>query len=133
LYYYRQSENEKNAFNRLKRIDDLCEFALPFKVAIDELSVHEKGNNVFNNFFFMILFQKMYYLNKKEIKKISTNLKSHELFKGIQKSEIPEQYIGLFNNITEARYLKIRSLNLKTQARHKVAVLIKSILRSIRK
>ena len=44
LYYYRQSENEKNAFNRLKRIDDLCEYALPFKVAIDELSVHEKRN-----------------------------------------------------------------------------------------
>jgi glycosyltransferase involved in cell wall biosynthesis len=26
LYYYKQTENEKNAFNRLKRIDDLCEY-----------------------------------------------------------------------------------------------------------
>ena len=133
LYQYKQSENEKNAFNRLNRIDDLCEYVSPFKTAIKELADDKNGDNLFNTFFFMLLWQKTYYLNKKEIKKIATNLKGHELFKGIQKSEIPEQYIGLFKNFTEARYLKIRFLNLKTQARHKAAVLVKSIVKSIRK
>lgn len=133
LYCYKQSENEKNAFNRLKRIDNLCEYVSPFKTAIKELADDKNGDNLFNTFFFMLLWQETYYLNKKEIKKIATNLKSHELFKEIQKSEIPEQYTGLFKNITEARYFKIRFLNLKTQARHKAAVLVKSIVKSIRK
>ena len=129
LYYYRQSENEKNAFNRLKRIDDLCEYALPFKVAIDELSVHEKGNNVFNNFFFMILFQKMYYLNKKEIKNLTESLNSNRFFSEFKQDEIPSRYRGFLKDIEESRCFKIRLLNLKTQARHRIAVLVKSIIR----
>lgn len=133
LYCYKLSENEKNAFNRLKRIDDLCEYVLPFKTAINELAVDEFGDSVFNNFFFMLLSQKMYYANKKDIKKIVENLKSNELFNEIKQDEIPAMYIGFFKNIEEARYFKIRLLNLKTQARHKIAVLVKSILKSIRK
>ena len=133
LYYYKQSENEKNAFNRLKRIDDLCEYVSPFKTAIDELAFDEAGNNLFNTFFFMLLWQKMYYANKKEIKKLAEDLKSNKLFNEIKQGEIPEHYTGLFKNIEDSRYLKIRLLNLKTQARHTIAVLVKSILKSIRK
>ncbi len=129
LYYYRQSENEKNAFNRLKRIDDLCEYALPFKIAINELVVDEKGNSVFNNFFFMLLSQKMYYANEKEIKKLVESINNNKLFNEIKQDEIPSRYIGFLKDIEESRYLKIRLLNLKTQARHKVAVLVKSIVR----
>ena len=133
LYCYKQSENGKNAFNRLKRIDDLCEYVSPFKTAIDELAFDEVGNNLFNTFFFMLLWQKMYYANIKEIKKISKSLNNNKLFNEIKQGEIPEQYTGLFKNIEDSRYLKIRLLNLKTQARHTIAVLVKSILKSIRK
>lgn len=133
LYCYKQAENEKNAFNRLKRIDDLCEYVSPFKTAIDELAFDEAGNNLFNTFFFMLLWQKMYYANKKEVKKIAESLKNNKLFNEIKQGEIPEQYTGLFKNIEESRYLKIRLLNIKTQARHTIAVLVKSILKSIRK
>ncbi len=133
LYCYKLSENEKNAFNRLKRIDDLCEYVSPFKIAINELNSGEKGNTLFNNFFFMILSQKMYYANKKEIQKISENLKSNNIFKEIKQDEIPDMYIGLFNNIKEARYSKIRLSNLKIQIRHKIAVFVKSILKNIKK
>ncbi|MBQ7976025.1 MAG: glycosyltransferase family 2 protein [Clostridia bacterium] len=129
LYYYRQSENEKNAFNRLKRIDDLCEYVFPFKKAINELAVDEIGDSVFNNFFFMLLSQKMYYSNRKQIKKIAESFKNNKLFTEINQGKIPERYISFFNDIKEERYLKIRLLNLKTQARHKVAVLVKSIVR----
>lgn len=132
LYCYKQAENEKNAFNRLKRIDDLCEYVLPFKTAIDELASDEYRNSVFNNFFFMLLWQKMYYADKTEIKKIAEGLKSNKLFNEIRQDQIPESYIGLFNDIEKSRYFKIRFLNLKTQLRHKVAVLVKSILRAIR-
>ena len=133
LYCYKQSENEKNAFNRLNRIDNLCEYVSPFKRAIKDLADDKNGDNLFNNFFFMLLWQKMYYLNKKEIKEVATNLNGHDIFKNIEEREIPQQYIGLFNNIKESRYSKIRLLNLKTQARHKVAVLVKSILKGVRK
>ena len=129
LYHYKQSENEKKAFNRLKKIDDLCEYVLPFKTAINELSVGKIGDSVFNNFFFMLLFQKMYYENAKEIKKHIKDLKSNKLFNEIKQDEIPAGYIGFLKDIEESRYLKIRLFNLKTQARHKIAVLVKSIVR----
>ena len=129
LYYYKQSENEKNAFNRLKRIDNLCEYVSPFKTAINELVTDKKGDNVFNNFFFMLLSQKMYYLNTKEIKKFAENFKNTKLYNEIKQGEIPTRYIGFLKDIEESRYLKIRLLNLKTQARHKVAVFVKSLIR----
>lgn len=132
LYHYKQSENEKKAFNRLKRIDDLCEYVLPFKTAINELSVGEKGDIVFNNFFFMLLSQKIYYENAKEIKKLAESLKNNKLFNEFTQGEIPDRYTGLLKNIEESRYFKIRLLNLKTQARHKIAVFVKSICKKIR-
>lgn len=129
LYCYKQSESGKNAFNRLNRIDDLCEYVSPFKAVIDELSAGEKGNALFNNFFFMLLWQKMYYANKNEIKKIAEGLKRHNLFNEIKQNEVPAGYTGLFNDIEKSRYFKIRFTNLKTQLRHKVAVLVKSVLK----
>lgn len=132
LYHYKQSENEKNFFNRLKRINNLCEYVLPFKTAINELASDEAGNRLFNNFFFMLLWQKMYYASKKEIERIAEKLKSNKLFNNIKQDEIPIGYIKLFNYIQKSGYLKIRVLNLKTQARHRVAVLVKSILKAIR-
>lgn len=133
LYYYKQSENEKNAYNRLKRIDNLCEYLLPFKKAINELADNESGNILFNNFFFMLLSQKIYYANKKEIEKLAEGLKNSHLFNEIKQSEIPAKYISLFREIEDSRYLKIRLLNLKTQARHKIAVLVKSLIKFVRK
>lgn len=133
LYYYKQSENEKNAFNRLKRIDDLCEYVLPFKLAIDKLDACETGKNVFNEFVCMLISQKMYFASKKEIEKFAETLKKNRLYNEIKQGKIPEIYKGLLNDVDESRYLKIRLLNLKTQARHKVAVLVKSMLKSIRK
>ena len=129
LYHYKQSENEKNAFNRLKRIDNLCDYVYPFKTVINELAVGEIGDNVFNNFFFMLLSQKMYYENVKKIKKILEDLNNNKLFNETKQGKIPSGYKGFLKNIEKSRYLKIRFLNLKNQARHKIAVLVKSIIR----
>ena len=129
LYCYKLSENEKNAFNRLKRIDDLCEYVFPFKIAIDELDVGEAGNSVFNRFFCMLLSQQMYYASEKEIEKFAEALKKNTIYNEIKQGEIPDIYKGLLKDIEDSRYLKIRLLNLKTQVRHKVAVAVKSILR----
>ena len=131
LYHYKQSENEKNAFNRLKRIDNLCEYVLPFKTAIDELAVGKIGDSVFINFFFMLLSQKMYYENANEIKTLVESLNNDKLFNEIKQGKIPEGYIGFLRDIEDSRYFKIRLLNLKTQTRHKVAVLVKSIAKGI--
>ncbi len=131
LYHYKQSENEKNAFIRLKRIDNLCEYISPFKTAINELAVGEMGDTVFNNFFFMLISQKMYYANAKEIKLLIENLNNNKLFNEAKQGKFPTRYIGFLKDIEESRYLKIRLLNLKTQARHKVAVLVKSIVKDI--
>ena len=131
LYHYKQVDNEKNAFNRLNRIDDLCEYVSPFKTVINELAVGEMGDVVFNNFFFMLLSQKMYYASAKDIKKLLEYLNSNKLFNETQKNKFPTRYIGFLKDIEKSRYLKIRLLNLKTQARHKVAVLVKNIAKDI--
>ena len=128
LYCYKQSENEKNAFNRLKRIDDFCEFTVPFKATLEALDAGKTADNVFNSFFFMLLCQKMYYSTAKEIKQIAENIKACSIFNEIKCGETPTAYQVFLKNIEDARYLKIRLLNLKTQARHKVAVLVKSII-----
>ena len=49
---------------------------------------------------------------EKEIKRIAESVKSNELFSEIKQDEIPDIYRGLFKNIEEARYSKIRLLNL---------------------
>ena len=77
----------------------------------------------------MLLSQKLYYANKQEIKNLAESLKRNTLFNEIKKGKIPFRYRDLLRNIEESRYLKIRLLNLKIQARHKIAVLVKSILR----
>ena len=129
LYFYKQSEDEKNAFNRLKRINDFCEYFYPFKLAIDNLNAGEIGNNVFNKFICMLISQKMYFSNKNEIEAFAENLKKNNLYSEIKQGEIPEIYKGLLKDIEKSRYLKIRLLHLKTQIRHKIAVAVKSVLR----
>ena len=129
LYQYKQSENEKGAFNRLKRIDDLCEYTTPFKMALEALDAGKTADDVFNNFFFMLLYQKMYYLNKKELKALIEGLNSNSLFGEFKQNEVPSRYMELLKDIEDSRYIKIRLLNLKTQLRHKIAVFVKSILK----
>lgn len=129
LYCYEQAEDEKNAFNRLKRIDNLCEYVYPFKEAINKLSPDEKGDRLFNKFFFMLLWQKMYYSEIKSIKKIVEEFKNSKLYEEIDSKQIPEEYAGLYNDVKNDRCVKIRLLNLKTQIRHKIAVFVKSLIR----
>ena len=77
----------------------------------------------------MLLWQKLYYAGKKEIAHVAESIKSNKLFIEIKQDDIPIGYVKLFNNIQKSKYLNIRLLNLKTQLRHKVAVLVKSIAR----
>lgn len=129
LYCYKQSENEGNAFNRLKRIDNLCEYVYPFKAVISEIADKKKSEIIFSNFFFMLLSQKIYYLNCKEIEKVIESFKGNKMFTEMNQGEIPERYISFFDDIKKERYFKIRLLNLKTQLRHRIAVFIKSIIK----
>lgn len=129
LYHYKQSENKKKAFNRLKRIDNLCDYVLPFKIVINEIASDETGDRIFNNFFFMLLSQRMYYVNKNEIKQLIDKLNNNRLFNEINQVEMPAKYTDFLTDIKNSRCLKIRLLNLKTQYKHTVGVLLKSIVR----
>ena len=57
---------------------------------------------------------------------IKENLES--IFNEIKQGKIPTAYQSFLKNIEEAKCAKIRLLSLKTQVRHKVAVLVKSII-----
>lgn len=127
IYRYRQSENEMNAFLRLKRIDDIARYLEPVKKQIEALSPTD-GEKTAATVYFMLLYQKLYNSNLKEIKKENEGfLKSDYAKEGVREL-LDERDKKLFDRLKKHSDWVIYSDNKKTQIRHKVAVFVKSVL-----
>ena len=106
IYRYKQAENEKNAFRRLERIDDLTKYMAPFEAAAKNLG----GESVILELYKMLLTQRLYYAALKDIKRI---LNAQESSKYYQQICMPKPL---------ALYIH----NKKTRLRHRIAVAVKS-------
>lgn len=106
IYRYKQAENEKNAFRRLERIDDLTKYMAPFEAAAKNLG----GESVILELYKMLLTQRLYYAALKDIKRI---LNEQENSKYYQQICMPKPL---------ALYIH----NKKTRLRHRIAVAVKS-------
>ena len=106
IYRYKQAENEKNAFRRLERIDDLTKYMAPFEAAAKNLG----GESVILELYKMLLTQRLYYAALKDIKRI---LNAQENSKYYQQICMPKPL---------ALYIH----NKKTRLRHRIAVAVKS-------
>lgn len=106
IYRYKQAENEKNAFRRLERIDDLTKYMASFEAAAKNLG----GESVILELYKMLLTQRLYYASLKEAKQI---LGEQENSKYYQQICMPKPL---------ALYIH----NKKTRLRHRIAVAVKS-------
>lgn len=116
IYHYRQSEDEKNAYRRLCRIGDLSEYLSPFSEQIESLGVSD-SDKFMENLYKMLLGQKLYYASYKEICDIMTQ-------------HMNSGYGGID---VENRPFVIFLRNVKSQLRHRIAVIIKSSISRLRR
>lgn len=106
IYHYRQAENEKNAYRRLQRIDDIAKYMRPFESSMEMLGIAaEKSAALYE----MLLRQKLYYAPLKEVQEI---LAKHAYSK--------------YAFLQIGQPLEIYLHNRKTQIRHRLAVAVKS-------
>lgn len=106
IYRYKQAENEKNAFRRLERIDDLTKYMAPFEAAAKNLG----GESVILELYKMLLAQRLYYAALKDIKRILNEQESSKYYQQICMPKPLALYIH----------------NKKTRLRHRIAVAVKS-------
>ena len=113
LYHYHQSEDEGNVYRRIKKIGSLSEYVKPFRERL------LKHSDIFSSMYFMMLRQKLWKADRKEIKMIAEDhLRSGYV------AYRPED-IELNNELRDGQYTKIRCRNLMLQVRHIAANIIK--------
>lgn len=110
-YCYKQSEDEKNAYNRLKRVDNLPELTYMFESALKKIEISDYQSFI-RDFYQMLLYQKMYYSSYTEIR-----------------SCLNRHFAGRYKDVQiQASPMRILIFNKKVQLRHRIAVSIKSML-----
>lgn len=116
IYHYRQSEDEKNAYRRLCRIGNLSEYLSPFSEQIESLGI-ANGKAFMSSLYKMLLNQHLYYSSYNEIHKL-----------------INQHLSGEYSDVSiEKRPLVIYLQNKKSQLRHKIAVILKSLIHRIKR
>lgn len=109
VYRYKQAEDKMSAYRRLKKVADLAEYVQPIERGIKALNV-PCADELTDEFYTMLLRQKMYYAPLSDIK---NTVRIHE--SGIRAG------MGL-----QLDPMRIYLANLKGRIRHKVAVAVKS-------
>lgn len=106
IYRYRQAEDERSAYRRLKRIENLAEYMQPFEQGLKTLGIPcEHVENLYS----MLLKQRMYYASFSEIRSL-----------------VAQHNSGKYCRLKQPHPLKIYLCNRLVQIRHKLAVAVKS-------
>lgn len=108
IYRYRQGEDERGAYRRLRRIDDLAAYMRPFEAAMDRLGV-PGAEKLMTDFYRMLLGQRLYYAPLWELREVLT---------------VHEQ--GRYAPCLRGSALRIYLKNTGSRLRHRVAVAVKS-------
>lgn len=111
IYHYRQSEDEKNAYRRLCRIGDLSEYLSPFSRQIELLGVSD-SDKFMDNLYKMLLEQRLYYASYEDICNVMTQHRN-SIYAGVDIEYSPFVI-----------YLR----NKKSRLRHRIAIIVKSII-----
>lgn len=116
IYHYRQSEDEKKTYRRLCSINDLPDYLLPFSRQIELLGVSD-SDKFMDNLYKMLLEQRLYYASYEEICNVMTQ-------------HMNSGYGGI--NI-ENRPFVIFLRNKKSHLRHRIAVIVKTLISRLRR
>lgn len=109
IYRYRQGEDEKGAYRRLRRIPDLAAYIEPFEAVLADLGVPE-ADKLMTDFYHMLLRQRLYYAPLKEIHKA---LAVHDQ--------------GRYAACLRESAMRLYCQNVKSRLRHRIAVAVKSM------
>lgn len=106
IYRYRQAEDERSAYRRLQRIENLAEYMQPFEQGLKTLGIPcEHVENLYS----MLLKQRMYYASFSEIRSL-----------------VAQHNRGKYCRLKLPHPLKIYLCSRLVQIRHKLAVAVKS-------
>lgn len=106
IYRYIQAEDERSAYRRLQRIENLAEYMQPFEQGLKTLGIPcEHVENLYS----MLLKQRMYYASFSEIRSL-----------------VAQHNRGKYCRLKQPHPLKIYLCNRLVQIRHKLAVAVKS-------
>lgn len=106
IYRYRQAEDEKSAYRRLQRIENLAEYMQPFEQGLKTLGIPcEHVENLYS----MLLKQRMYYASLSEIRSL-----------------VAQHNRGKYCRLKQPHPLNIYLCSRLVQIRHKLAVAVKS-------
>ena len=111
IYHYRQSEDEKKTYRRLCSINDLPDYLLPFSRQIELLGVSD-SDKFMDNLYKMLLEQRLYYASYEDICNVMTQHRN-SIYAGVDIEYSPFVI-----------YLR----NKKSQLRHRIAIIVKSII-----
>ena len=106
IYRYRQAEDERSAYRRLQRIENLAEYMQPFEQGLKTLGIScEHVENLYS----MLLKQRMYYASFPEIRSL-----------------VAQHNRGKYCRLKQPHPLNIYLCSRLVQIRHKLAVAVKS-------
>lgn len=110
IYRYRQSEDERGAYRRLRRIPDLAAYLEPFDESMRKLALPDRDERM-AEFYRMLLWQKMYYASSPQEIRHVIDVHKRGKYAGVPCETAP---------------FKIYLRNLVSRLRHRLAVEVKT-------
>lgn len=122
IYRYRQSEDEKNTYNRLIKISSLSDYMKPFEEEVRELMKKNVAEDIVNQIYKTLFYEQIRFGDITEIERAAKDMLSGKYAEIIKLSEP-----NLFRLLIEKKYWQIWFYNMKMRLRHWFAVRVKYI------
>lgn len=130
VYRYRQSENERNTFDRLWRIKSLSRYVQPFYETAEALEARFSGNNIdcgagniADQIYSSLFHEQLRYASPRQI-----SLAASDMLRGRHAHVIAHTDPKLYNKLKNKQYGRVWCERMLRRARHYLAVQVKYIM-----
>ena len=130
VYRYRQSENERNTFERLWRIKSLSRYVQPFYETAEALEARFSGNNIdcgagniADQIYSSLFHEKLRYASLRQ-----NSLAASDMLRGRHAHVIARTNPNLYNKLKKKQYGRVWCERMLRRARHYLAVQVKYIM-----
>lgn len=131
IYRYRQSEDEGNAYSRMKKVESLNNLMVPFEksmAAIKENNAYVKDENlILAEMYYMLLEQKLFKADIKAVRKLADEYNSSP-FRAFAEEDCLNKYKRIHSYMIHGNDFGVWLWYRYLQIRHKIAVKVKYIL-----
>ena len=130
VYRYRQSENERNTFDRLWRINSLSRYVLPFyeiaealEARFSEDGVNCGAGNIADQIYYSLFHEQLRYASSRQVR-----MAASDMLNGRHAHLIARTDPKLYNKLKNKQYVRVWYERLPRRARHYLAVQVKYIM-----